>query len=313
MTATAVTRPRHPEFDHVAALHRGPDDLAGQLLPQLRAAVAAGDAVLLCVPERTRAVLTGALDTANGVEFVSDDVRYARPGMAMRILHQFVHARLRDGAARVWSIGAIPFAGDTDRDADWLRYEAAVNDVLGDLPLRAVCTYDVDAVRPALVDGARCTHLAALDGGTRRELLSAADSWPHVPPVAPPSGAPLVRCEPRTASEARRALAGALGDSVSAADLDVLCLMVSELVTNGLLHGRGQVALAVWHDAAQGSTVLDVADGGDGIADPFFDLRPPGLRPGGAGLWIVGQCSERVSTHRTGGVHHVTASHRCEG
>lgn len=310
MTAPAVTRPRHPEFDHVAALHRGPDDLAGQLLPDLRGAVAAGDAVLLCVPERTRAVLTEALGAARGVEYVPDDVRYARPGVAMRILHQFVHTRLGEGAERVWSIGAIPFAGDTDRDADWLRYEAAVNDVLGDLPLRAVCTYDVDALRPALIDGARCTHLAALDGGARCTLSSAADAWPHVPPVAPPADVPVVRCEPRTASEARRALAGALGPAVPTADLDVLCLMVSELVTNALLYGRDLVALTVWHDRAEGRTVLDVADGGDGIADPFFDLRPPGLRPGGAGLWIVGQCSERVSTHRRGGFHHVTAVFR---
>ena len=80
---------------------------------------------------------------------------------------------------------------------------------------------------------------------------------------------------------------------VPAGRLDDLRLVVSELVTNAIVHGRGptiEVRLS-----AEGAVVSgEVVDDGDG-----FSVRPA---PGGRGLAIVGELTqswgvERGSTH----------------
>jgi anti-sigma regulatory factor (Ser/Thr protein kinase) len=77
-------------------------------------------------------------------------------------------------------------------------------------------------------------------------------------------------------------------------------------VSNALNHGAPPVTLSAWHFADNGTSVVDISDHGEGIDDPFVDLRPPAQRPGGAGMWIVGQLSERVTSQRLDGLHHVT-------
>ena len=79
---------------------------------------------------------------AADVTHIAPDVRYSRPGVAMATVRRFADDAVAAGAPTAWSIGAIPFDG-TPRDRRWVRYEEAVDDVLGQLPLRAVCAYDV--------------------------------------------------------------------------------------------------------------------------------------------------------------------------
>ena len=100
----------------------------------------AGRPATLCSSVRRRVVwrrISARLGAASeAVEYVADDVRYGHPNVSMRILHDFVRDRMRGGSGAAWSIGAIPYDGDETRNADWVRYEQAVNDVLQHLPLR---------------------------------------------------------------------------------------------------------------------------------------------------------------------------------
>ena len=115
---------RHPDFEHVAVYHDGHDDLADQLAPDIARAIAAGDAVLVCSPVEVWELIAERLgSSSSAVEYVPDDVRYDRPNVSMRILHDFVRDRTRSGA-RAWSIGAIPFDGehaweDLDAEVAW--------------------------------------------------------------------------------------------------------------------------------------------------------------------------------------------------
>jgi anti-sigma regulatory factor (Ser/Thr protein kinase) len=311
MTPSARTD-RHPDFEHVAVYHEGDDDLAEQLLPDIAHALGEGDAVLVCSPPGVWDRISARLGQVSAdIEYVPDAVRYAHPNVAMRILTDFVRDRTRNGARAAWSIGAIPFNGDGVRNAAWVRYEQAVNEVLQHLPLRAICTYDVGRTPPELVDEARCVH-SNLDGTAAS--VRHADGHHAVPPIALPSDEPLLQLHVHSSRSARHTVAEAYRELISDDALGDLTLIVSEVVSNALDHGAPPVTLSAWHDAADASSVIDVSDHGLGIDDPFVDLRPPQQRPGGAGMWIVGQLSERVASQRIGDAHHVTVavSHRAQ-
>jgi anti-sigma regulatory factor (Ser/Thr protein kinase) len=293
---------RHPDFEHVAVYHAGDDELAERLEPDIARALRAGDAVLVCSPPSVWQRLSARLGEASkAVEYVADDVRYDHPNVSMRILHDFVRDRVRAGSAVAWSIGAIPYDGDAIRNADWMRYEQAVNDVLQHLPLHAVCTYDVTAVARELLDGARCAHPTDSDSSRPH-----AESHTIVSPIVPPTTQPLLRLHAQSSRSARHTVADAYRELIGEPALGELTLIVSEIVSNALNHGAPPVMVSAWYDAGANTSVIDVSDHGRGIDDPFVDLRPPRPRPGGAGMWIVGQLSERVTSQRIDGVHHVT-------
>jgi anti-sigma regulatory factor (Ser/Thr protein kinase) len=302
---SSPTGHRHPRFLHSAVFHHGPDELAGLVRDDVLAAVGAGDAVLVSAPEATWSPLAAQLgDAADAVRYVPHAVRFTQPTVALKVVHDFVRERITAGARSTMSIGVIPVDGDAVTNADWVRYESSVRDVLGHLPLRGVCAYDLATTPPAMVAGARCTHDVAIDAGGRRPLQRA----PLAPrsPVPIPTAAPDVHVLVESPAEGRGAIESLAGTADPVA-LDTLRLVVSELVTNALRHGGAPVCLSAWPDRASGTTVVDVSDGGDGIADPYFELRPPVDLPGGAGLWIVGQLVRRVTSTRAGGTHHVTA------
>ena len=285
--------------------HDGPDELAELLAPCVVEAVSDGDGVLACAPEPAWRRLEARLGAAaSEVQFIPDEVRYARPAVAMRMLHEFARDRIDAGAGAAMSIGAIPFADDPIANEDWIRYEAAIEDVLGHLPLRGVCTYDLATTPGALLEGARHTHSTALDAAGRHRL--GPGSCPTRSPIDLPDETPALRTTVTSARDARELITETLGADLDREARDTLRIIVSELVTNAIRHGLDPVVLSAW-PVAPSSSIVDVSDCGPGIADPFFELRPPPRRPGGAGLWLVGQFAQRVTSTRLGGSHHVTA------
>jgi anti-sigma regulatory factor (Ser/Thr protein kinase) len=158
---------------------------------------------------------------------------------------------------------------------------------------------------PDLLDEAKCAHSNSAD--TDRSP-SHTGSRSTVPPIVVPGTEPLLRLRVHSSRSARHTVAEAYRELLGEDALGELTLIVSEIVSNALRHGAPPVIVSAWYDAATNSSVLDVSDHGRGIDDPFVDLRPPRQRPGGAGMWIVGQLSDRVTSQRVDGVHHVTVS-----
>jgi anti-sigma regulatory factor (Ser/Thr protein kinase) len=292
---TAVVRACHAAFEHTVVFYDEPADLARTLAPLVREGLDHGDAVLVCLDAPRWAALAGLLGpaTAARVTYQAADVRYARPTTALSTLLRFVEGAVRDGAPAVWSIGEVAFGGDLP-DADWVRYEAAVNDVLAHLPLRAVCAYDRTALSADLLEAARLTH--PVPGASPAD-----DAHPPIAPAAraiDPAGPLLVELHPvLLAADARHAVSAAVAGRLSSEREGDLEVVISELVSNGLRHGAQPVTLRVWADDR--ALTIEVTDAGGGLVDPFPELRPPTPDPGGLGIWLVGQLTDRlVIEHR---------------
>jgi anti-sigma regulatory factor (Ser/Thr protein kinase) len=95
--------------------------------------------------------------------------------------------------------------------------------------------------------------------------------------------------------ELRRRFAGGLPEPI----LDKLCLVVSELVTNAVVHGHGAIRLRLHVDA--GEVWGEVIDAGGGFE---YALRAAGpTAPSGRGLLIVDRLTARWGVHE--GTTHV--------
>ena len=113
---STMTGAAHPRFAHEAVFHDGPDALATELAPTVLAGMAAGDAVLVCLPDAAwRSLQTALGRQAADVTHIAPDVRYSRPGVAMATVRRFTDDAVAAGVPTAWSIGAIPFDG-TPRD-----------------------------------------------------------------------------------------------------------------------------------------------------------------------------------------------------
>jgi anti-sigma regulatory factor (Ser/Thr protein kinase) len=93
------------------------------------------------------------------------------------------------------------------------------------------------------------------------------------------------------------------------ADLSALELAVSELVTNAIVHGYGQVEVRLAD--LDGCVRLEVGDEGT-VGTPWPTLRNDD-RAGGWGLQLVEGLSDTWGTHRDGGRTQVWMQRRTEG
>ena len=103
------------------------------------------------------------------------------------------------------------------------------------------------------------------------------------------TAAPITVTLPRdTGAPGRaRALLREHGDSLDRARLDTAVLLISELVTNAVLHGRGQIELSI--QIGDGDARFSVCDDGGGRPAVRSHAGPEG----GWGLRLVGQLAER--------------------
>ena len=174
---------------------------------------------------------------------------------------------------------------------EWLRYEVAATEVFRDQPTRLVCLYDVEAVAAPLLDAARDAH-RTVDGapGPGRDMAPSAAAPIPLPPI---DVSPVAVIEPLSSvAAARRVVRAALEGVVDQDQLGDAELVVSELASNALRHGRPPVALRVW--VRPNLVEIEVSDRGNGPDDRLAGLRLPTTEPGGLGLWICGRAADRL-------------------
>jgi anti-sigma regulatory factor (Ser/Thr protein kinase) len=98
-----------------------------------------------------------------------------------------------------------------------------------------------------------------------------------------------IDARPQGPAQARRIIADELSTVLSATELEDVKLMVSELVTNGIVHGgRGDAAPVILDLSVNGHIRCTVLDQGAGFA-----ARVRGDVRGGMGLRLVEQLSDR--------------------
>jgi anti-sigma regulatory factor (Ser/Thr protein kinase) len=295
-------------YEHVALVHDGPGELAQRMAAPLRARLEAGDAVFVCLAAPAWEALAAHIGpAARRATVAHQDARYASPGTAMAGLHRFVGDALEAGAEAAWSIGTLPLEGTPD-DARWWRYESAVDEVLGDRPLHAICTFDWAVMTAEQLRCAHRTHAWIDAAGGRHASEAYGEAWEGQDGL-PLSAPPTVELEGDDVSLVRRTVAAACGAAVSRSRLDDLTLLVSELVTNGIRHGLPPVVFRAWD--LPGEVVVEVSDAGVGVGDVYADLRAPrGGAHGQFGLWLVGQLAHRLTIGRRGDRTVVTAALR---
>lgn len=246
--------------------------------------------MLICVEATAEARIRADIGSASdSFTFQSATSRYPLPGVAMAALHRFVADATTSGAPTAWSIGTIPFAGD-ERDASWIRYEAAVMSVFAGVALRAVCLYDAATTPTAIREGVDRTHQRC-DGHwiTAAPVGPNADAQTQLTPMRAPD---LLLHDP-TPRRARATLQQHFADQLAPGQLEDLQLAASELITNAIVHGAPPVIVQAWRQRT--GCVLQVSDAGSKTIDQYADFRPLAAgRHGGYGLWTIGQIAHSV-------------------
>ena len=95
---------------------------------------------------------------------------------------------------------------------------------------------------------------------------------------------------PLAAATARGLVRRELGDVLAGETLDDVLLVVSELATNAVLHGAGEIQLRLAYDGERIAGA--VSDQGPAFA-VAAEPRAAECGPGGRGLFIVGRVSKR--------------------
>jgi anti-sigma regulatory factor (Ser/Thr protein kinase) len=107
-----------------------------------------------------------------------------------------------------------------------------------------------------------------------------------------------VASEPEGVAAAREAVTEATRGKVDAETVEAVRLLVSELVTNGIVHGGGENPLEIEVEMSESGLRVDVRDQGAGFA------RRPGTEEvdysGGWGLFLVEEISDRWGIVRNG-------------
>ncbi|MFN8023029.1 MAG: MEDS domain-containing protein [Acidimicrobiales bacterium] len=288
-------------LQHLAWFYDDVEALADSLAELVDGERARGAEVLVSLPVRLSGPLFRRIDPSR-VTSLEVGARYARPIDAMAALWRFTSDAIDRGVPCVHSIGEIEFTG-ADSDRAWHHYEAAVGHVLADVPLVATCLFDVERT-PAVVRAcAHVTHRQVVGVDPGAPALGELDeSWLRPAEIAVPVRRPdLELAEVRAPALARHAVRALV--PFGRRDLaERAVLVVSELVTNALVHASSPAGVRCWVDGT--GLTLQVSDDGPGIADPYAGLRPPSLPERGAGLWLSNL--ESTALHVAAGRPHGT-------
>jgi anti-sigma regulatory factor (Ser/Thr protein kinase) len=297
--STAVSGLKHGVF-----FHDTDDDLTAAAVHFVRDGVERGEQVLVNTePLPVTGLLRAMFSGEDQVSF-SDAPAYTKPVSVVDSYRRTMDRGLADGVTGFRALGHIDFATTHLPWQEWLRYEAAVNRVFADYPLRTLCPYDTREVGPDIVAGLEAAHPSVLVDGRLEDspsylepdtllrrvgCLTPADPAQREPPtlsllpVVDPQALPL-EVSPST-----------LGSDLERADVDDFARAVVEVASNALAHGAPPVGLRLW--ARPDRLVCVVSDTGPGIADPLrgFARRP--VPPDGTadpagsglGLWAARQ------------------------
>jgi anti-sigma regulatory factor (Ser/Thr protein kinase) len=289
------------DFVHEALLYRDDEQYLAGTVPFVCDGLAAGEPVLVAVPQPGIDLLRAALGRrADHVEFL--DMRRAgrNPGRIIPgVLAAFVD---NSSAARVRIVQEAVWPGRTELEYPaCVQHEAMVNTAFEDRAAWVLCCYDVARLDAGAVRDARATHPVLVEGSrqrpstTYREPFLTAEEFNR--PLPPPPGDALVRrFDLDELSVVRRLVAGfATHTGLTDDQVEDLVLAVNELTTNSVVHGGGLGTLLLWREV--GVVVCEVRDSGR-LANPMVGRRSPGASAhGGYGVMLVNLLCDLVRVH----------------
>lgn len=152
---------------HRALVYDSPAQLAATVAPFLSEGLERGDELLVATRRECHAPLRSALGELAGRVGVEDaGVWQTRPAARLVALRRMADA-LRAGA-ELRAVHEPLWDGSAESVREWVRFEAIVNAIFAELPLRLVCVYARSSLSPKVLEHARRTHPELLeDGGVR--------------------------------------------------------------------------------------------------------------------------------------------------
>lgn len=291
---TLTTRATADGYVHEIGFYASDSEFADQVMPFAREGLRTGEPVVFAYDDYKTNLLQQWLPDNPAITYITDVGPYATPAKALGAWRELVQRHLTAGAARVRIAGNVPHPGYGISYAGWDRYEAAVDQALGDLPVWAPCLYDVRIAPAAVVQRARSLHHHVRD----RNGISRANGGYYRPTqladFLPPPSDPVEQAVPAldlvepTPGPARDAIERVVAGRLSADQADSLVLAASEAVTNATIHGTAPVTLKAW--VGDDRVVVAIHDNGRGPNDPLVGLHPGDLdADSGRGLWIAHQ------------------------
>jgi anti-sigma regulatory factor (Ser/Thr protein kinase) len=308
---------RHEDvFAHTALIIGSDEDLRTGLVPQLRRSLGSGERVMMVVSEHTATVIRTELGPMSaGLEWGDQSAFYRRLGMAFEAFRR--HLAQRHAAGSRVHVIAEPdlIRGHTvdtpvDRVAAYLSYEAMCNQVYAPYGSAVTCIWNRRHHTASILDGVRQVHNYALTASGRVPNLD------YIRPVDYLAGAGHSASQtlpPHRDIELHLVNGGQLHllhavvrpwaaeHRFDARAADDVILAVSEVTTNGLVHGAVPVHVCGWH---RGDTlIVQVDDAGGRPIPPTAGFCPPreDSSVGGRGLWLARQLADVVTVHTTAG------------
>lgn len=283
------------------------DEAFGDLIcPFALGGIEAGEPVIFAYDRHKMDLLREWLPGSPNVTYITDTGPYATPARALVAWRKVVEGHLAAGAPRVRIAGNVPHPGYGRPYAGWDRYEAAIDDALGDLPVWAPCLYDTRLAPAEVIDAAKRLHHDVLNADgthssnhTFETARSLADFFSH--PLDPlEQTAPVIELVDPTPAQVRATVRQVSADFLSVSQGQDLVIATSEVVTNALVHCVAPVTVRVWRGEDQ--IIVAVRDEGKGPDDPLAGLlqRTDRTASSGRGLWIAHQMDIDVALFAAG-------------
>ncbi|MGC1210914.1 MAG: sensor histidine kinase [Micromonospora sp.] len=307
--------PQAGHFVHAALIVDSDDALRSRLVPALRRSLEARERVFLVVGAHVERVVRDALgELADRLEWGDRSAFYARLGFAYEGLRRYLAAQ-HAGGGTVHVIAEPDVAGDgepdapVDRAAAHLSYESACEEAYGGYGCPVTCLWDSRRHSTVLIESVRNLHNHELtehgcepNSGqvASADYLKARSEVPLAPaPGAVDLDLGLADLDGLTPLRSRLR-AWADGRSFDAEDIGDLVVAVTEVATNGLVHGAPPVRLRGWH--RRNMLIVQVDDDGGRRIPPTAGYQRPGgpEKVGGRGLWLARQLADVVTTYSVG-------------
>jgi anti-sigma regulatory factor (Ser/Thr protein kinase) len=292
------------EFRHEALLYAGMADFLAGTVPFVRGGLEAGEPVLVVESASKIALLRAELGPdASSVVFADMAEVGSNPARIIPAWRDFVDSHAADGR-RMRGIGEPIWNGRSHLELiECQRHESLLNTAFatGD-PWWLLCPYDTEALDPAVIDEARCSHPYVTDGHIFHRSndyrgLDACGAPFDVPLPEPGSNFRQLAFDANGLGEVR----GLVGSFASDAGLTSLrtanlVLAVNEVATNSVIHGGGKGLFRIWRDA--GALSCEVRDSGR-IDKPLVDRELSAADAyGSRGLWLANQLCDLIQIRR---------------
>lgn len=308
-----VGRTASRRFVHPALFYRSDDDYLNKIVPFVTEGLDLGHAVAVFVPAPNLRLLRDALgDVAQGVTMDDMMIEGRNPGRIIgQVLRRFADQHA-DQHVRV--VGEPVWAGRTEIEYPaCVQHEALINLAFAERDVTIVCPYDLAGLPGTAIVDAYATHpvVWGSDGASLSDAYDPGVVLARYNQPFPTRDADTVTVwSPSDVRYARQfATERARIHGLRGERLQEVALVVTELVTNSILHSPGPGRLAVFREDQH--VVCEVCDPGV-LTDPLAGRRPADPdQSNGRGLLLVNDFADLVRVH-TGEGTTIRALFRCD-